>query len=29
VVVDRTGKVVKTGYLDDLQLTNEVKSLTA
>jgi thiol-disulfide isomerase/thioredoxin len=29
VVVDRTGKVVKTGYLDDLQLTSEVKSLTA
>jgi thiol-disulfide isomerase/thioredoxin len=29
VVVDRTGKVVTTGYLDDLQLTAEVKSLVA
>jgi thiol-disulfide isomerase/thioredoxin len=29
VFVDRTGKVVKTGYLDDLQLTAEVKSLVA
>jgi thiol-disulfide isomerase/thioredoxin len=27
VVVDRAGKVVKTAYLDDLQLTAEVKSL--
>jgi thiol-disulfide isomerase/thioredoxin len=29
VFLDRTGKVVRTGYLDDLQLTAEVKSLTA
>ncbi|XVV09525.1 TlpA family protein disulfide reductase [Actinoplanes sp. CA-131856] len=27
VVLDRDGKVRKTGYLDDLQLTAEVKSL--
>ncbi|GAA0520313.1 thiol:disulfide interchange protein [Paractinoplanes deccanensis] len=27
VVLDKTGKVRKTGYLDDLQLTAEVKSL--
>jgi thiol-disulfide isomerase/thioredoxin len=29
VVIDRDGQVRKTGYLDDLQLTNEVKSLVA
>jgi thiol-disulfide isomerase/thioredoxin len=29
VFLDRTGKVVRTGYLDDLQLTAEVKSLVA
>ena len=29
VFLDRTGKIVKTGYLDDLQLTAEVKSLTS
>jgi thiol-disulfide isomerase/thioredoxin len=29
VFVDRTGKIVKTGYLDDLALTAEVKHLTA
>ena len=29
VFVDRTGRIVRTGYLDDLQLTAEVKSLTA
>jgi thiol-disulfide isomerase/thioredoxin len=29
VFVDRDGTVVKTGYLDDLQLTAEVKSLVA
>ena len=29
VVIDRSGKVLKTGYLDDLQLTTEVKSLVA
>jgi thiol-disulfide isomerase/thioredoxin len=29
VFLDRTGKVVKIGYLDDLQLTNEVKTLVA
>jgi thiol-disulfide isomerase/thioredoxin len=29
VLVDRAGEVVKTGYLDDLQLTSEVKSLVA
>jgi thiol-disulfide isomerase/thioredoxin len=29
VFVDRTGKVVRTGYLDDLQLTAEVKTLVA
>ncbi|MET0425907.1 MAG: redoxin family protein [Actinoplanes sp.] len=29
VLLDRTGQVVHTGYLDDLQLTAEVKSLTA
>nr|WP_030439608.1 redoxin domain-containing protein [Actinoplanes subtropicus] len=29
VFLDRTGQVVKTGYLDDLQLTAEVKSLVA
>jgi thiol-disulfide isomerase/thioredoxin len=29
VLVDRTGKIVKTGYLDDLQLTAEVKTLVA
>lgn len=28
VFVDRSGKVVRTGYLDDLQLTDEVKTLT-
>jgi thiol-disulfide isomerase/thioredoxin len=27
VFLDRTGTIVKTGYLDDLQLTAEVKSL--
>jgi thiol-disulfide isomerase/thioredoxin len=29
VFVDRAGKVVRTGYLDDLQLTAEVKTLVA
>jgi thiol-disulfide isomerase/thioredoxin len=29
VVLDRTGKVVTTGYLDDRQLTDQVKSLVA
>ncbi|WP_239163618.1 TlpA family protein disulfide reductase [Paractinoplanes rishiriensis] len=29
VVLDRTGKVVTTGYLDDRQLTEQVKSLVA
>jgi thiol-disulfide isomerase/thioredoxin len=29
VLVDRTGKVVTTSYLDDLQLTDKVKSLVA
>ena len=29
VFLDRSGQVVKTGYLDDLQLTAEVKSLAA
>jgi thiol-disulfide isomerase/thioredoxin len=29
IFVDRTGKIVKTGYLDDLALTTEVKKLTA
>jgi len=29
VLVDRGGKIVKTGYLDDLQLTAEVKTLVA
>ena len=29
VFLDRTGRVVKTGYLDDLQLTAEVKTLVA
>jgi thiol-disulfide isomerase/thioredoxin len=29
VFLDRSGQVVKTGYLDDLQLTAEVKSLVA
>jgi thiol-disulfide isomerase/thioredoxin len=29
VLVDRAGEVVKVGYLDDLQLTSEVKSLVA
>jgi thiol-disulfide isomerase/thioredoxin len=29
VVLDRAGKVVTTSYLDDLQLTTEVKSLVA
>ncbi|WP_250037945.1 TlpA family protein disulfide reductase [Paractinoplanes maris] len=29
VVLDRTGRVVTTGYLDDLQLTSQVKSLVA
>jgi thiol-disulfide isomerase/thioredoxin len=29
VFLDRSGKVVKTGYLDDLALTAEVKSLVA
>jgi thiol-disulfide isomerase/thioredoxin len=29
VFLDRSGHVVKTGYLDDLQLTAEVKSLVA
>jgi thiol-disulfide isomerase/thioredoxin len=29
VLVDRTGKIVTTGYLDDLQLTAEVKTLVA
>jgi hypothetical protein len=29
VIIDRAGAVVTTGYLDDLQLTNKVKSLVA
>jgi len=29
VFLDRSGQVVKTGYLDDLQLTAEVKTLVA
>jgi thiol-disulfide isomerase/thioredoxin len=29
VVIDRSGTVVTTGYLDDLQLTDKVKSLVA
>jgi thiol-disulfide isomerase/thioredoxin len=29
VFVDRTGKVVRTGYLDDLQLTTEVRTLVS
>ena len=29
VLVDRSGKVVTTGYLDDLELTTKVKSLVA
>ena len=29
VLVDRVGRIVKTGYLDDLQLTAEVRKLTA
>jgi thiol-disulfide isomerase/thioredoxin len=29
VVIDRSGTVVATGYLDDLQLTGKVKSLVA
>ena len=29
VLVDRSGKIVKTGYLDSLQLTTEVKTLVA
>lgn len=29
VLIDRTGAVVTTGYLDDLQLTTKVKSLVA
>jgi thiol-disulfide isomerase/thioredoxin len=29
VVIDRSGKVVTMGYLDDLQLTDKVKSLVA
>ena len=29
VILDRAGKVVTTSYLDDLQLTTEVKSLVA
>ncbi len=29
VVIDRSGTVVATGYLDDLQLTDKVKSLVA
>jgi thiol-disulfide isomerase/thioredoxin len=29
VILDRVGTVVTTGYLDDLQLTNKVKSLVA
>nr|WP_296074142.1 redoxin family protein [uncultured Actinoplanes sp.] len=29
VLVDRGGTIVKTGYLDDLQLTAEVKTLVA
>jgi thiol-disulfide isomerase/thioredoxin len=29
VFLDKRGTVVKTGYLDDLQLTNEVKTLVA
>jgi thiol-disulfide isomerase/thioredoxin len=29
VLVDRAGKIVRTGYLDSLQLTTEVKTLVA
>ncbi|HEY0000557.1 MAG TPA: redoxin family protein [Actinoplanes sp.] len=29
VLVDRAGKVVRTGYLDDLQLTTEVQTLVS
>ncbi|GAA2660221.1 redoxin domain-containing protein [Paractinoplanes durhamensis] len=29
VFIDRTGKVVRIGYLDDLQLTEQVKTLVA
>ncbi|MEV0899826.1 redoxin family protein [Actinoplanes sp. NPDC049802] len=29
VMVDRTGKIVHRGYLDDLQLTGKVRELTA
>jgi thiol-disulfide isomerase/thioredoxin len=29
VVIDRTGKIRSTGYLDDIQLTSQVKSLVA
>lgn len=29
VLLDRAGKIVKTGYLDSLQLTTEVKTLVA
>jgi thiol-disulfide isomerase/thioredoxin len=29
VLIDRSGKVVTSGYLDDLQLTDKVKSLVA
>ncbi|GAA0559498.1 protein disulfide oxidoreductase [Paractinoplanes ferrugineus] len=29
VFLDKQGRVVKTGYLDDLQLTDEVKTLVA
>ena len=29
VLVDRSGKIVTTGYLDDLELTTKVKSLVA
>jgi hypothetical protein len=29
VVIDRSGTVVATGYLDDVQLTDKVKSLVA
>jgi peroxiredoxin len=29
VILDRAGRIVSTGYLDDLQLTDKVKSLVA
>ncbi|MFC3386933.1 TlpA family protein disulfide reductase, partial [Couchioplanes caeruleus subsp. azureus] len=29
VIIDRTGRTVVTGYLDDLQLTSKVKALVA